>query len=84
MTSARAALVAMKTKADIDRELAHLQERLAELCDRLPPARVIEAFSGETAPLTDQVPAEHEAYVEERIHRMLTEAGLIQDDSPGG
>src|SRR5690606_11956578 len=75
---------AMKSKADIDATVARLAERLRELCTQLPPAQVLEAFSREAAPLTEQVPAEHEAYVEERIHSLLSDAGLIPDDSPGG
>ncbi len=74
----------MKDKADIDAALARLAQRLAELCERLPQDRVLEAFSRETASVTGQVPPEHEAYVEECVHRMLAGAGLIQDDSPGG
>lgn len=75
---------AMKDKADIDAALARLATRLDELRSELPQDQVLKAFSDETAPVTEHVPPEHEAYVEDRIHAMLAEAGLIQDDSPGG
>lgn len=75
---------AMKTKRDIDTELARLADRLQALCSQLTPEQVLETFPAEARPLTEQVPAEHEAYVEDRIHRMLADAGLIADDSPTG
>ena len=74
----------MKDKADIDAALARLAARLDALCRQLPREQVLEAFSNETGPVTGQVPPEHEAYVESRIHALLADAGLIQDDSPGG
>ena len=74
----------MKSKADIDAALERLAARLEELRARLPQGQVLEAFSNETGPVTEQVPPEHEAYVESRIHALLADAGLIQDDSPGG
>jgi len=74
----------MKTRADIDTDLARLSARLQELCGELPSEQVLEAFSREARPLTEQVAPEHEAYVEDRVHAMLAEAGLIQDDAAGG
>lgn len=74
----------MKTQAEIDRALLRLAERLQALCRELPPTQVLEAFSAEARPLTEQVPAEHEAWVEDRIHRMLGDAGLLPDDAAGG
>jgi len=74
----------MKTRADIDAELARLSERLDALCRELPPERVLEAFPDEVRPLTEQVAPEHEAYVEDRVNAMLTAAGLIHDDAAGG
>lgn len=74
----------MKTKAEIDAALSRLSARLRALCSELPPGQVLEAFSREARPLTEQVTPEFEAYVEERVHAMLAEAGLIPDDAASG
>ncbi|NYZ62939.1 hypothetical protein [Luteimonas deserti] len=74
----------MKTQAEIDSALAQLEDRLQSLCSELPPERVLEAFADETRRVTAGVPAEHEAHVEDSVHRMLADAGLIPDDSPTG
>ena len=74
----------MKTKAEIDAALSRLSARMQALCSELPPGQVLEAFSREARPLTEQVTPEFEAYVEERVHAMLAEAGLIPDDAASG
>ncbi|MGY1410985.1 MULTISPECIES: hypothetical protein [unclassified Luteimonas] len=74
----------MKTKAEIDAALTRLSARMQALCSELPPGQVLEAFSREARPLTEQVAPEYEAYVEERVHAMLAEAGLIPDDAASG
>lgn len=71
-------------RADIDRELERLQQRLRALCDELPADQVQDAFAGEAESLTVDPPAEHDAYIQERIHAMLVEAGVIEDESPTG
>jgi len=72
----------MKSKSDIDAALVRLAGQLAELRRTRPQQDVLEAFGEVARPLVEQVPAEHDAYVQERVHALLTEAGLIQDD-PG-
>jgi len=74
----------MKTKAEIDAALTRLSARMQALCSELPPEQVLEAFSREARPVTEQVTPEFEAYVEERVHAMLAEAGLIPDDAASG
>ncbi len=74
----------MKTREDIDAALDRLSERLQALCSELPPEQVLEVFPDEVRPLTERVAPEYEAYVEERVHDMLAEAGLIRDDAAGG
>jgi hypothetical protein len=74
----------MDTLAYLETELARLASRLDDLCSHLPPEQVLEEFSGEARPVVEAAPAEHEAYVEDRVHAMLVEAGLIPDDSPTG
>lgn len=74
----------MKTRADIDALLARLAGRLQALLAELPREQVLAAFSAESRPLTEQVPPEHEAYVEEGVNRLLREAGLVADDAAGG
>ncbi|ATD66664.1 hypothetical protein CNR27_03700 [Luteimonas chenhongjianii] len=77
-------MVAMQTRTEIDAMLARLEARLRELMAQTPHDAVLDAFSDEAAPLIEQVPEEHDAYVQERVHRMLVGAGLIPDESPTG
>ncbi|MDR6990451.1 hypothetical protein [Luteimonas sp. 3794] len=73
----------MNSKADIDAGLERLAATLAELRRTLPQDEVLEAFGEAARPLTGQVPAELDAYVQGRVNTLLTDAGLIQED-PGG
>lgn len=70
----------MTTLADIDAELARLADTLAHLIATRPRAEVLDAFSDAARPLAERVPAEHDAYVQERINTLLTDAGLVPDD----
>lgn len=70
----------MKTKADIDTELERLKQKLEALCNDLPQDEILDAFAEAARPLTEQVPPEHDAYVQDRVHTLLTNAGLIADD----
>ncbi|MCD9047845.1 hypothetical protein [Luteimonas sp. MHLX1A] len=74
----------MKSRSQIDTELRHLQQRLQALRADLPPDEAREAFAREAEPLTADPPAELDAYIQGRIHTMLVEAGLIEDESPTG
>lgn len=74
----------MKSRSDIDSELRRLQQRLQALCAELPPDQTREAFAREAEPLTADPPAELDAHIQGRIHAMLVEAGLIEDESPTG
>ncbi|AKC87016.1 hypothetical protein [Pseudoxanthomonas suwonensis] len=73
----------MKTPADIDAELARLERRLPELIARHDGPDVLEAFAAEAEPLTRDVPAEHEAYVNSRLNCMLAAAGLVPGEPEG-
>ncbi|MFL6587454.1 MAG: hypothetical protein ACJ8GV_11305 [Luteimonas sp.] len=70
----------MKTKSDIDAALDRLAERLSELRHSLPKEEVLDAFGEAARPLIEAVPAELDAYVQDRVHTLLTDAGLILDD----
>ena len=74
----------MRSKADIDLELQRLEQHLQVLCAELPRDEVHDAFAREAHPLTSEPPAEHDAYIQERIHEMLVAAGVIEDESPTG
>ncbi len=74
----------MKTLSDIDAMLERLRSRLQALLDAQPRETVLDAFSEDARPLIEQVPEEHDAYVQDRVHRMLVAAELIPDESPTG
>ncbi|MDR7191847.1 hypothetical protein [Luteimonas terrae] len=74
----------MKTQHDIDIELERLAGQLAELRRTLPQDEVLEAFGEAARPLTERVPPELDAYVQDRVNMLLTDAGLIQDDPASG
>lgn len=71
----------MKTKADVDAELARLETLLPSLIAELPPEDVLGAFANEAEMLTELPPAGHEAYIRDRITCMLGSAGLIPSDN---
>ena len=73
----------MKSRADIDAELARLEQRLPELVARHEPRDVLQAFATEAEPLTRALPAEHEAYANSRLNCMLAAAGLIPGETEG-
>lgn len=74
----------MKSRSEIDSELRHLQQRLQALCAELPPDAARKEFAREAEPLTTDPPAELDAWIQGRLHTMLVEAGLIEDESPTG
>ena len=74
----------MKTLSDIDAMLDQLRGRLEALLGDQPREAVLDAFSEAAKPLIEQVPEEHDAYVQDRVHRMLVAAELIPDESPTG
>lgn len=74
----------MNAKADIDAELDRLQDRLRALLAERPRDEVLDAFAREAQPLIERSSAEHAAYIQDRIHDMLVDAGAIEDDSPTG
>lgn len=74
----------MTTLSDIDAMLEGLRGRLEALLAERPRETVLDVFSEEAKPLIEQVPEEHDAYVQDRVHRMLVGAELIPDESPTG
>lgn len=73
----------MKTKADIDAELARLERRLPELLQECEPDEALEAFAGEAERLVESAPAEHVEHVHATISCMLASAGVIPGDNGG-
>lgn len=73
----------MKTKADIDAELARLETLLPSLIAELPAGEVLQAFAAEAERLTGTPPAEHEAYINHRINCMLASSGLVPGETEG-
>ena len=74
----------MKSRSDIDTELARLEALLPGLVARLPAAQVLDAFAAEARPLTEQVAEEHQAEVTRRLNCMLAAAGLVPGRTGGG
>jgi hypothetical protein len=73
----------MKTKAEIDVELARLETLLPGLVARLEANQALEAFAAEAEALTGEAPEEHQAYVTWRINCMLAAAGLVPGETEG-
>jgi hypothetical protein len=69
----------MKTKAEIDVELA----RLETLLPGLEADQALEAFAAEAEVLSGEAPEEHQAYVTWRINCMLAAAGLVPGETEG-
>ncbi len=74
----------MDSRSDIDDELERLASRLRALVQQVPQDEVLPVFSEELRRFASRVPAEHDAYVQERVHDMLADAGLIPDDPATG
>ncbi|PBJ84005.1 hypothetical protein CMZ84_05975 [Lysobacteraceae bacterium NML93-0399] len=74
----------MKSRSDIDALIDQLRARLQALLDAHPHDAVLDLFADEAKPLVEQVPAEFDADVQDRVHRMLVDAGLLPDESPTG
>lgn len=73
----------MRSKADIDAELARLEALLPELVARMPAEDVLKAFAAEAETLSSHTPAELEAYVARRINCTLASAGLVPGETEG-
>lgn len=74
----------MDSRSDIDSELERLASRLRALVKQLPQDEVLQVFAEELQRVVARVPAEHDAYVHERVHDMLAAHGLIPDDPATG
>ena len=68
----------MTTRAEIDAELARLEQLIAELARTHEPECVLEAFAAEAEWIEHHKPAELCEYVNESIDRMLARAGLVE------
>lgn len=73
----------MKTRAEIDAELARLEQVLPKLIDECEPDEVLEAFAAEAETLTEQAGADDVAHIQGRIDCMLASAGLIPGENEG-
>lgn len=73
----------MKTRAEVDAELARLEALIPQLVEQYPADEVGEAFAAEAETLREQPPAELAAYVDGRLDCMLASAGLIPGDNEG-
>ena len=67
----------MKSRAEVDAELAGLEALIPMLVSEYAPDDLLEAFAGEAEVLTERVPADHALHVRETIDRMLVAAKLI-------
>lgn len=73
----------MKTREEIDAELARLERRLKELPQECPPDEVLEAFACEAERLVEHAPADQIEHIHATISCMLAAAGLIPGDNEG-
>lgn len=73
----------MKTRAEIDAELARLEQLLPNLVSDCDPDEVLEAFAAEADALIEHVPAEQASYVSGKIDCLLASAGLIPGENEG-
>jgi hypothetical protein len=73
----------MKTRAEIDVELARLARVLPKLIDECEPDDVLEAFAAESEIMTEVAGPDDAAYVQDRIQCLLLSAGLIPGVNEG-
>lgn len=73
----------MKTREEIDVELARLERRLQDLPQECHPDEVVEAFAGEAERLVEHAPADQVEHIHATISCMLASAGLIPGDNEG-
>lgn len=73
----------MKTRADIDAELQRLEQLIPALKAEGDTATALDRFAQASTPLTRDAPAEHEAYVNQRLTCMLVAAGLVAGGPEG-
>lgn len=73
----------MDNKAAIDAELKRLEQLIPGLKDQGDEAAALERFAEASAPLTRNAPAEHEAYITQRLQCMLVAAGLVAGSPEG-
>lgn len=74
---------AMNTRAQIDAELQRLEQLIPGLKADGDPARALDRFAEASAPLTRDAPAEHEAYINQRLNCILVDAGLVAGGPEG-
>ena len=67
----------MKSRAEVDAELAGLEALIPMLVAEYAPDELLEAFAGEAEVLIEHVPAEHPLHIRESIDLMLVAAELI-------
>lgn len=73
----------MKTRDDINAELARLERRLTDLPQECPPDEVLEAFAREAERLVELAPADQVERIHSTISCMLDSAGLIPGENEG-
>jgi len=73
----------MNTRAQIDRSLSELGDRLAEILSQDGPQSALARFSEEARGLTESVSETDAAYVYHRISCMLSGAQLIPGQDEG-
>lgn len=73
----------MRTREQIDAELARLERRLKDLPEECHPDEVLEAFAGEAECLIEHAPADQVEHIHAMISCMLAAAGLIPGDNEG-
>ena len=73
----------MNTRAQIDAELQRLEQLIPELKADADPAAALDRFAAASAPLTRDAPAEHEAYIHQRLGCILVDAGLVAGGPEG-
>jgi hypothetical protein len=71
----------MKTRDQIDAELARLDRRLKDLPEECHPDEILEAFAGEAECLIEHAPPDQVEHIHATIGCMLAVAGLIPGDN---
>jgi len=73
----------MDTRAKIDAKLQRLEQLIPELKAQGDTAAALDLFAKASTPLTRDAPAEHEAYITQRLTCMLVDAGLVAGGPEG-